>query len=154
MNHGHNNARKKKGIRFFNFELVFSRTDKNRLISSFSLIKVLLLLGYISECSINLEKKRKICCGWIGKLDFWNFLFNSRESHFNKSEVKTRKINFSREYHQIEALMMPRRKSAYSVFDIFSFSGRNLGFYVLLKNNSEKFLRKWKFRIFMNFKVT
>jgi hypothetical protein len=77
-------------FRFLNFRLVFSRTAKTRLISRFSLFKVL-LLGYNSECSINQGKEGEICFCYFDGLDLSNFLFNSRESNFSKPEVKTRK---------------------------------------------------------------
>jgi hypothetical protein len=44
-----------------------TRTAKNRLISRFSLFKIYLPLGYISECSINLGKDGEICfCNYDG----------------------------------------------------------------------------------------
>jgi hypothetical protein len=55
---------------FLNFQLVFSRTAKNRLISSFSLFKIYLLLDYISECSINLGKDGEICFCYFDGAEF------------------------------------------------------------------------------------
>jgi hypothetical protein len=75
-------------IEFLNFRLVFCRTAKNRLISRFSLFKVLLLLGNISECSINMGKEGEICFCYFDELKFWNVLFNSRESHFSNRKWK------------------------------------------------------------------
>ena len=91
-----------------NFRWVFSRTAKNRRISNFSLFKVLLLLGYISECNTNLRKKENMFFCYIDGLDFWNFsLILENRILVNwkwKLENKSRRIR--RKYHQIKAWVM------------------------------------------------
>jgi hypothetical protein len=77
--------------RIFEFPTSFPRTAKNRLISRFLLFKIYLLLGYISECSINLRKDGEICICYFDGAEFKNVLLKSRESHFSKPEVKTQK---------------------------------------------------------------
>ena len=62
-----------RGSTFLNFGLVSSRTTKNRLISGFSLFKSDLLLGLISECSINWTKEGKIYLGDLRGSRFFIF---------------------------------------------------------------------------------
>jgi hypothetical protein len=126
------------------FGILFFRTVKNRLISKFSLFKSLRILGYISECSINWIKDRKICFRFFGGTEFWKFLLNSRKSHFCKPEVKTRKmkvVGLSRKYHQIKARVMLRRKFSYTFLIFWGF---------LVENCVSMFSRKKYLNFFFN----
>jgi hypothetical protein len=128
-----------------NFQLVFSRTAKNRLISRFSLFKVLLLLGYISECSINLRKDEEICFCYFDEAEFWNFLLNSRKSHFSKPEVKTRKKTSDLVESTIKLKHgWCREENLPTAFWNFEGFWSKIGFQCFPK----KILKKWKFRTF------